>query len=274
MLPIHSGSGHWAHAAQSPGQHWGGTMRLDGRVAIVTGASRGIGLAIAKLYAQEGAKVVLAARSSDALEAVVQDLRDSGAEALAVPTDVSKKADAVNLAQTTLDRFGQIDVLVNNAGLTRHKLMLDITEEDWDLTFDVNIKGVFLCTQAVAPSMIARRSGRIINVASISGLQGSVRRSAYSAAKHAVIGFADSIAKELGPYGIAVNTICPGPVATLLRARRYPLEDPALLPQPIEVARLALFLASDDARTIHGAVVRVACGPEPIQVNESVTIDD
>ncbi|NPV08722.1 MAG: 3-oxoacyl-ACP reductase FabG [Anaerolineae bacterium] len=249
-------------------------MKLEGRVAIVTGASRGIGLATARLFAQEGAKVVLAARSRDDLEAAAADLRQGGAEALAVPTDVTKKEDTVRLAQVTQDHFGQIDVLVNNAGVTRHKLVLDITEEDWDLTFDVNIKGVFLCTQAVLPMMIARRSGRIINVASMSALRGSVRRSAYSAAKHAVIGFADSVAQEVGPYGISVNTIAPGPVATVLRARRYPLEDPALLPQPIEVARLALFLASDDARTIHGAVVRVAVGPEPIPVNESVTIDD
>lgn len=249
-------------------------MRLQGRVAIVTGASRGIGLTTARLFAQEGAKVVLAARSSTDLEAAAEGLRHAGAQALAVPTDVARKEDTLRLAQLTLEQFGQIDILVNNAGVTRHKLVLDITEEDWDLTFDVNTKGVFLCTQAVLPAMISRRSGRIINVASMSGLRGSVRRSAYSAAKHAVVGFADSVAKEVGPYGIAVNTICPGPVATVLRARRYPREDPALLPQPIEVAKLALFLASDDARTIHGAVVSVATGPEPIQVDESVTIDD
>lgn len=249
-------------------------MKLAGRVAIVTGASRGIGLAIARLYAQEGAKVVLAARGGEALEAAAAELRQAGHEALAVPTDVAVKADAVRLAQVSEERYGRVDVLVNNAGVTRHKLVLDITEEDWDLTFDVNIKGVFLCTQAVLPGMIERRSGRIITVASASALHGSVRRAAYSAAKHAVIGFADSLAQEVGQYGIAVNTIAPGPVATVLRARRYPLEDPALLPQPIEVAKLALFLASDDARTIHNAVVRVANGPEPIQVNESVTIDD
>lgn len=249
-------------------------MRLAGRVAIVTGASRGIGLAIARLYAEEGARVVMAARGGEALEAAASEIRQSGAEALAVPTDVANKEETLRLARTAQERFGQVDVLVNNAGLTRHKLVLDITEEDWDLTFAVNTKGVFLCTQAVLPLMLARRSGRIINVASMSGLVGSVRRAAYSAAKHAVIGFADSLAQEVGPHGIAVNTICPGPVATVLRARRYPLEDPALLPQPIEVARLALFLASDEARTIHGAVVRVATGPEPIAVNESVTIDD
>ncbi|MHB0879029.1 MAG: SDR family NAD(P)-dependent oxidoreductase [Anaerolineae bacterium] len=249
-------------------------MKLAGRVAIVTGASRGIGLAIAKLYAQEGAKVVLAARSGAPLEAAASELRLLGCEAIAVPTDVANKEETLRLAQVTRDHFGQIDILVNNAGVARHKLVLAITEADWDLTFDVNIKGVFLCTQAVLPMMIERRSGRIINVASASALRGSVRRSAYSAAKHAVIGFADSLAQEVGPYGISVNTIAPGPVATDLRARRYPLEDPALLPQPIEVARLALFLASDDARTIHGAVVRVANGPEPIQVNESVTLDD
>jgi 3-oxoacyl-[acyl-carrier protein] reductase len=249
-------------------------MKLAGRVAIVTGASRGIGLVIARLFAEEGAKVVLAARTGAALDAAVADLTAAGHEALAVPTDVAKKDETLRLARLTLERFGQIDVLVNNAGVARHKLVQAITEEDWDLTFDVNIKGVFLCTQAVLPAMMARRSGRIVNVASASGLRGSVRRSAYSAAKHAVIGFADSVAQEVGPYGISVNTIAPGPVATVLRARRYPLEDPALLPQPIEVARLALFLASDDARTIQGAVVRVANGPGPIQVNESVTIDD
>ena len=249
-------------------------MKLAGRVAIVTGASRGIGLAIAKLFAQEGAKVVLAAHGGATLEAAAGELRQLGHEAIAVPTDVASKQETLSLARAAQERFGQIDILVNNAGVTRHKLVLDITEEDWDITFAVNIKGVFLCTQAVLPMMLARRSGRIINVSSMSGLRGSVRRSAYSAAKHAVIGFADSLAQEVGPYGISVNTIAPGPVATDLRARRYPLEDPTLLPQPIEVARLALFLASDDARTIQGAVVRVATGPEPIQVNESVTIDE
>jgi 3-oxoacyl-[acyl-carrier protein] reductase len=249
-------------------------MKLAGRVAIVTGAGRGIGLAIARLYAQEGAKVVLAARSRAPLEAAANELALLGCEAMAVPTDVAKKAEAQRLVQVAQARFGHVDILVNNAGVARHNYVLDIPEEDWDLTFDVNVKGVFLCTQAVLPLMMARHSGRIINVSSAAGLRGSSRKSAYSGAKHAVIGFADSLAQEVGPYGITVNTIAPGPVATDMRARSYPLEDPTLLPQPEEVAKLALFLASDDARTIHNAVVRVAWGPEPIPVNETLAEED
>lgn len=244
-------------------------VKLEGKVAIVTGAGRGIGLAIARLYAQEGAKVVLAARSRAPLEAAANELASLGGEAIAVPTDVSKKEDAQRLVRAAQARFGHVDILVNNAGVARHNYVLDIPEEDWDLTFAVNVKGAFLCTQAVLPLMMARHSGRIIFVSSGAGLHGSARKSAYSASKHAVIGFADSLAQEVGPYGITVNTIAPGPVATEMRARNYPLEDQSLLPQPEEVAKLALFLASDDARTVHNAVVRVACGPEPIPINET-----
>jgi NAD(P)-dependent dehydrogenase (short-subunit alcohol dehydrogenase family) len=243
-------------------------MKLSGRVAIVTGAGRGIGAAIATVYAREGASLALAARTVEQLEETEAACRAAGAPTLALTTDVRRPADVKHLVEETLARFGQIDVLVNNAGVSRHNYVLDISEEDWDLTFDVNAKGVFLCTQAVLPHMMARHAGRIINVASGAALHGSPRKSAYAASKFAVVGFADSIAQEVGPYGISVNTICPGPVATHMRSTNYPFEKPELLPQPEEVAKLALFLASDDARTIHNAVIRVATGPEPIQIDE------
>ena len=243
-------------------------MKLAARVAIVTGAGRGIGRAIAVAYAREGAKVSLAARTADQLEAVAEEIRALGGEALVVATDVRQKAQVQRLVARTLERFGQVDILVNNAGVARHAYLPDITEEDWDLTFDVNVKGVFLCTQAVLPYMMEQRAGKVINVASGAGLRGTPRRAAYSASKFAVIGFADALAQEIGQYGINVNTICPGPVATEMRSGNYPLERPELLPQPEEVAKLALFLASDDARTVHNAVIRVATGPEPIPVNE------
>jgi NAD(P)-dependent dehydrogenase (short-subunit alcohol dehydrogenase family) len=212
--------------------------------------------------------LALAARDQEQLRQVAEECRALGAEALALPTDVRVKADVDRLVAATLERYCRIDILVNNAGVARHNYLADISEADWDLTFDVNVKGVFLCTQAAAPHMIAQHGGRVINISSGAGLRGSPRKSAYSAAKFAVIGFADSLAQELGPHGIAVNTIAPGPVATEMRSRSYPFERPELLPQPEEVAKLAVFLASDDARTIHNAVVRVATGPEPIPIDE------
>ncbi|NLT41702.1 MAG: SDR family oxidoreductase [Anaerolineae bacterium] len=248
-------------------------MKLDGRVAIVTGAGRGIGRATAEMYAREGARVVLAARSTDEINEGVAAVEQAGGQAIGVPTDVRDKAQVERLVAATLDRFGRVDVLFNNAGVARHAYVLDTSEEDWDLTFDVNVKGVFLCCQAVLPHMIARRSGKIINVSSGAGLRGSAWKAAYSASKFAVIGFAESLAAEVGQYGISVNTICPGPVATAMRARSYPFEKPELLPQPDEVAKLALFLASDDSRTIQNGVIRVGVGPEPIPTDERQTED-
>jgi 3-oxoacyl-[acyl-carrier protein] reductase len=243
-------------------------MRLAGRVAVITGAGRGIGAAIAEAYAREGARLTLAARTPEQLQQSQSRCQALGAEVLAVPTDVRVPQEARKLVGSALERFGKIDILVNNAGVSRHRHILDISEEDWDITFDVNVKGVFLCTQAVLPHMMQRRAGRIINVASMAAFRGSPRKSAYAASKHAVLGFADSIAQEVGPYGISVNTICPGPVATEMRSANYPYELPELLVQPEEVAHLAVFLASDEARTIHGAAIRVAVGPEPIQTDE------
>ncbi len=248
-------------------------MKLDGRVAIVTGAGRGIGRACAEMLAREGARLVLASRSAGELDEGVAAIESLGGQAIGVPTDVRDKAQVQHLVDAALDRFGQVDVLVNNAGVARHRYVLDISEEDWDLTFAVNVKGVFLCCQAVLPYMIARRAGKIINIASMAGLRGSAWKSAYCASKFAVIGFTESLAAEVGRYGINVNTICPGPVATAMRARSYPFENPELLPQPDEVAKVALFLASDDSRTIHNAVIRVGVGPQPISTDERQTED-
>lgn len=243
-------------------------MKLQDKVAILTGAGRGIGRATAVLFAQEGAKLALAARSKDELDEVIARIEQNGGEAIALPTDVRSKTQVQRLVEATLERFGTVDILFNNAGVARHGYIVDTSEEDWDLTFDVNVKGVFLCTQAVLPHMMAKRSGNIINVSSGAGLKGSAWKAPYSASKFAVVGFSDSLAQEVGEYGINVNTICPGPVATEMRANNYPFEKPELLPQPEEVAKLALFLASDDARTIHNAFIRVAVGPKPIPTDE------
>jgi NAD(P)-dependent dehydrogenase (short-subunit alcohol dehydrogenase family) len=243
-------------------------MKLADRVAIVTGAGRGIGRAISLVYAREGAKVVLADVSEEHLSAVAAEIAAAEGESLAVPTDVRSKAQAQNLAKATLERFGRIDVLANVAGVGRHGNVADLSEEDWDLTFAVNVKGVFFCAQAVLPQMIAQHSGRILNMSSGAGLVAMPWKAAYCASKSAVIGFSASLAEEVGRHGINVNTVCPGPVATELRSRNYPFEDPSLLPQPEDVASLFLFLASDEARTVHNAVIRVANGPEPIRTDE------
>lgn len=248
-------------------------MKLEGRVAIVTGAGRGIGRATAEIYAREGARLVLASRSADELDEGVAAVESLGGRAIGVPTDVRDKAQVERLVAAAVDRFGRVDILFNNAGVARHAYVLDTTEENWDLTFDVNVKGVFLCCRAVLPHMIARRSGKVINVSSGAGLRGSAWKAAYSASKFAVIGFSESLSMEVGRYGINVNTICPGPVATAMRARSYPFEKAELLPQPDEVAKLALFLAADDSRTVHNAVIRVAVGPEPIPTDERQSED-
>ncbi|MEO0836467.1 MAG: 3-oxoacyl-[acyl-carrier-protein] reductase [Cyanobacteria bacterium J06642_3] len=190
-------------------------QHLKDKVAIVTGASRGIGKAAALALASQGAKVVVNyARSSDAAQTTVQEIATLGGEAIAVQADVSQSEAVDNLIKTTLDKFGRIDVLVNNAGITKDTLLLRMKPEQWQAVIDLNLTGVFLCTKAVSKTMLKQRSGRIINIASVAGQMGNPGQANYSAAKAGVIGFTKTVAKELANRGVTVNAVAPGFIET------------------------------------------------------------
>jgi 3-oxoacyl-[acyl-carrier protein] reductase len=184
-------------------------------VAIVTGASRGIGKATALALAAEGAKVVVNyAASSTAADAVVAEIVANGGEAIAIQADVSKVERVDSLVERTMAEWGRIDVLVNNAGITRDTLLLRMKPEDWQAVIDLNLTGVFLCTRAVSKIMLKQKSGRIVNITSVAGQMGNPGQANYSAAKAGVIGFTKTVAKELSSRGITVNAVAPGFIAT------------------------------------------------------------
>jgi 3-oxoacyl-[acyl-carrier protein] reductase len=243
---------------------------LEGKVAIVTGASRGIGRAIAVALASEGAKVVVNyASSASAAEAVVAEINslDNGSEAIAVPADVSKEAEVDSLIKSAIDKWGRVDVLVNNAGITRDTLLLRMKLEDWQSVIDLNLTGVFLTSRAIAKIMLKQKSGRIINIASVSGLMGNAGQGNYSAAKAGVIGFTKTVAKELASRGITVNAVAPGFIATDMTADLKNTEEILkFIPlgrygQPEEIAGMVRFLAADPAAAyITGQVFNVDGG--------------
>jgi 3-oxoacyl-[acyl-carrier protein] reductase len=198
-------------------------MKLQGKVALITGAGRGIGRATALLFAREGADLVLASEVREEIEAV--EVRALGRAAAPVAADLCDEAQVAALAKKALETMGRVDALVYSAGVAIHGEVATLPTESWDLNFAVNVRGMFLLTRALLPHFLERRSGTIVTIFSKLGKEGSALRAAYAASKHAVIGFTSSLALELKPRGIRVNTICPGPVATPLRARNYPHED-------------------------------------------------
>lgn len=234
------------------------------KTALITGASRGIGRAAAALFAAEGYHVVINyLNSKKQAEELCAALEADGHSAIAIKADVSKRAQVDAMVHATLQRFGTIDVLVNNAGIAQQKLFNDITEDEWDRMFDINLKGMFNCCQAALPTMLHHKSGRIINLSSMWGIAGASCEVHYSAAKAAVIGFTKALAKELGPSNIQVNCVAPGVIetemnATLTDADRAALKEETPLMRigtPQEVAQAIFFLASDKASFFTGQVL-------------------
>lgn len=222
-------------------------------VAIVTGASRGIGRAIALELAQQGAAVVVNyARSADAALDVVNTIQQQGGQAVAIAADVSVPQEVDTLVAKTLETYGRVDVLVNNAGITRDTLLLRMSLEDWQAVINLNLTGVFLCTRAVSKLMLKQKRGRIINIASVAGQMGNPGQANYSAAKAGVIGFTKTVAKELASRGITVNAVAPGFIATEMTAGLKAEEILKFIPlgrygDPTEVAGMVRFLALDAA---------------------------
>ena len=226
---------------------------LRGQVAIITGASRGIGRAIAQELGKLGATVVVNyASSSDAAEEVVDTITKTGVRAIALQADVSQADQVDALVKSVMEKFNRVDILVNNAGITRDTLLLRMKLEDWQAVIDLNLTGVFLCTRAVSKVMLKQRFGRIINITSIAGLMGNPGQANYSAAKAGVIGFTKTIAKEFASRGITVNAVAPGFIATDMTSNINSEEILKFIPlsrygQPEEVAGMVRFLAADPA---------------------------
>jgi 3-oxoacyl-[acyl-carrier protein] reductase len=219
-------------------------VRLKDKIALVTGGGRGIGRAIALGFAREGADVAVSARGQAEIDSVAEEIRAEDRRSIAIPADVSRADQVRRMVDRTLAEFGQIDILVNNAGYARHFPVDELTEEVWDTTVGVNLKGVFLCTQAVLPGMVARKSGCILTVASISGHRGYRGCSAYCAAKAGAIAFMETLALEVREHHIKAHTLSPGAVATKMRADNHPGEDPSTILPADEIANVAVFLAA------------------------------
>lgn len=242
-------------------------QHLQGKVAIVTGASRGIGRATALALAAEGAYLVVNyASSSSAAEQVVEEITAMGGQAIALPADVSKADQVDALVEKTMEKWGRIDVLVNNAGITRDTLLLRMKPEEWQAVIDLNLTGVFLCTKAVSKIMLKQKSGRIVNITSVAGQMGNPGQANYSAAKAGVIGFTRTVARELASRSITVNAVAPGFIATDMTADLKAEGILQMIPlsrygQPEEVAGMISFLAASPAAAyITGQVFNVDGG--------------
>jgi 3-oxoacyl-[acyl-carrier protein] reductase len=243
-------------------------MRLKDKVAIITGAGNGIGRETAFTFAREGAKVVLADFDEQAGNEVLSLLREQGAEAIFVKVNVADKQSVDHMVAEALKAFDRIDILINNAGITRDGMLTKLSVEQWQQVIDVNLTGVFYCTQAVVPYMIEQGKGKIINTSSISGVYGNIGQTNYAATKAGVVGMTKTWAKELGRKGIHVNAVAPGFIETGMVAKvpekvieqmkeKIPLRT---LGKPSDVANAYLFLASDEADYVNGAVLHVDGG--------------
>ena len=254
-------------------------MRLEGKSAIVTGGGKGIGAAIARALAAEGCAVAVAGRSPEPLNTIASEIKNSGRDALASVTDVSKPKDVETLFQTVIGSWGKLDILVNNAGQSHSELLVKLSLETWQRMLDINMTGTFLCSQAALRLMLPRQSGRIINIASTAAQRGFRYAGAYAAAKHGVLGLTRSMALETATAGITVNAICPGWVESEMfqeaianisaktkmteeQARAILAKDSPQnrIIQPEEIAQAVIWLCCEEARGITGQAIGVSGG--------------
>ncbi|MDP6451967.1 MAG: SDR family oxidoreductase [SAR202 cluster bacterium] len=242
--------------------------KLEGRTAIVTGASRGIGKAVAVMLGREGANVVATARTKQAIDSLARNIVHSGGNALAVEADLSIDSDVQRIADETLAKFGRIDILVNNAAIIHPSVnLVDFDFDLWRKVIAVNLEAAALLTKHCLPSMIENSYGKVINISSIGGRKGGKGRSAYRVTKSALISLTESVAAEVKPYGIDVNCICPGGVDTEgyreAFATRGKADDPNMM-APEEIANLVVFLASDDSSSVTGTAIDAFGGTNPL----------
>ncbi len=223
---------------------------LQEKVALVTGAGRGIGRSIALRLAANGANVSLAARTASQLRAVQEEIEAGGAQAVSFPIDVSSEPDVIRLVRDTIDRFGRLDVLVNNAGIGVFRLLAETSTEEWDRVMAVNVRGPFLLCREALPYLKQRERSFVINITSVVGLKGYAKQAAYSASKHAVMGMTKAFAREVQADGVRVHAICPGGVDTELAGQARPDLDRSVLIQPDEIADIVLFLVTREGNAV------------------------
>ena len=243
-------------------------MKVDGKIAIVTGAAQGIGKAIASLLGERGADVVVSDLNFQLAQATAEDMRSKGIKCLVFQVDVSKIEECEKMAKEVVEKWGKIDILVNNAGITQDNVLLRMNQQQWDKVIEVNLKGTFNCTKAVLRYMFRQKSGRIVNIASVSGVMGNAGQANYCASEAGIIGFTKSIAREYAERGIRVNAVAPGFIMTSMTESIPSKQREVLQAQiplkrlgtPDDVAQAVLFLASDASSYITGHVLHVNGG--------------
>jgi 3-oxoacyl-[acyl-carrier protein] reductase len=242
--------------------------KLDNKVAIITGGNAGVGKEIAKLFASEGAKVVISARRQQVLEEAAKEIEAAGGTVLCVPTDISKVDDVKNLVSKTVETFGQLDILINNAGITKDGLMLRMKENDFDAVIDVNLKGTWNCMKHATKLMMKQKYGRIVSMSSVVGVMGNAGQVNYAASKSGIIGMTMSLAREVGSRGITVNAVAPGFIQTAMTdVLSDDIKEQMKSQIPLgtfgsvqDIANAVVFLASDEAKYITGQTLHVDGG--------------